>query len=158
MDIRMDRTLGPSRDFRSLRALVLGLLLPLALVPWSSAAGATGDIRVKVVGLQSDQGEVRFGLYNKKDGFATRDAVVAKGAHPIRNGQCEFVIKGVPHGTYAVIVGHDVNKDGKIDRNPFSAELKGISNYSEKILWFPDFDRARFRLDRDQVSVEIRVY
>jgi uncharacterized protein (DUF2141 family) len=154
----MDRTLRPSRDSRSLRRLVLGLLLAAALVPWSSAAGATGAIRVKVVGLQSDQGEVRFGLYNKKDGFATREAVVAKGAHPIKNGQCEFVIKDVPHGTYAVIVGHDVNKDGKIDRNPFSAELKGISNYSEKILWFPDFDKARFRLDRDQVSVEIRVY
>jgi uncharacterized protein (DUF2141 family) len=154
----MDRTTRPSCGARRLRTLAPSLLLFLALVPWPSPAGTTGDIRVKVVGLQSDQGEVRFGLYNKKEGFATKEAVVAKGAHPIKNGQCEFVIKNVPYGTFAVIVGHDVNKDGKIDQNPFSAELKGISNYSGKILWFPDFDKARFRLDRDQVSVEIRVY
>jgi uncharacterized protein (DUF2141 family) len=154
----MEQRASPSRDRRRLRAVAPSLLLCLALVPWPSPAGTTGDIRVKVVGLQSDQGEVRFGLYNKKEGFATREAVIAKGAHAIKNGQCEFVIKDVPHGTYAVIVGHDVNKDGKIDRNPYSAELKGISNYSGKILWFPDFDKARFRLDQERITVEIRVY
>jgi uncharacterized protein (DUF2141 family) len=143
--------------YRRRRALVPSLLL-LALIPWPSPAATTGEIRVKVVGLQSDQGEVRFGLYNRKEGFATKAAVVVKGVHPIKNRQCEFVIKDVPHGTYALIVGHDVNKDGKINENPFSDELKGISNYSGKILWFPDFDKARFRLDREQVAVEIRVY
>jgi uncharacterized protein (DUF2141 family) len=155
--IFMDQhTRQPRRDRRR-QALVLSLLL-LALIPWPSPAAMTGEIRVKVVGLQSDQGEVRFGLYNKKEGFATKDAVVAKGARSIKDGQCEFVIKDVPYGTYALIVGHDVNKDGKINESPFSAELKGISNYTGKILWFPDFDKARFRLDRDQVTVEIRVY
>jgi uncharacterized protein (DUF2141 family) len=153
----MEQKAGQRHRYRLRRALVPSLLL-LALIPWPSAAATTGEIRVKVVGLQSDQGEVRFGLYNRKEGFATKAAVVAKGAHPIKNGQCEFVIKDVPHGTYALIVGHDVNKDGKINENPFSDELKGISNYSGKILWFPDFDKARFRLDREQVTVEIRVY
>jgi uncharacterized protein (DUF2141 family) len=149
-DAALPRRAGPGWT------IALGLLL--ALIPAPSPAATTGEIRVKVVGLQSDRGELRFGLYNKKEGFATKEAVVAKGVHPIKNGQSEFVIKDLPHGTYALIVGHDVNKDGKIDRNPFSAELKGISNYTEKILWFPDFDKARFRLDREQVTVEIRVF
>jgi uncharacterized protein (DUF2141 family) len=68
------------------------------------------------------------------------------------------VIPNVPYGTYAVIVGHDVNRDGKVSRNPFSAELKGITNYSGKILSFPDFDKAKFRLDQPRLTVEIRVY
>ena len=103
---------------------------------------------MKVVGSQSDQGELRFGLYDKKETFATKDGPIVKGAHPIKSGQCEFVIPNVPYGAYAIIVGHDVNRDGKIDENPFSSELKGISNYSGKILWFPSFDKARFRLDQ----------
>jgi uncharacterized protein (DUF2141 family) len=151
---RHSRLAPPSRGFQ---ALVLSLLL-LALVPAPSPADTTSEIRVKVVGFQSDEGQLRYGLYNKKEGFATKDGVVKKGVHPIRNGQCEFVIKDVPHGTYALIVGHDVNKDGKISESPFSAELKGISNYTSKILWFPDFDKARFRVNRPEVSVEIRVY
>lgn len=131
----------------------------LALLLASSAlAEERGEIRVKVAGLKSDQGVVRFGLYDKKETFATKDGPIVKGARPIRNGLCEFVIPNVPHGTYAIIVGHDVNQDGTIDQNPFSSELKGISNYSAKILWFPSFDKARFRLDQPSVIVEIRVY
>jgi uncharacterized protein (DUF2141 family) len=68
------------------------------------------------------------------------------------------VIPNVPYGAYAIIVGHDVNRDGTIDQNPFSSELKGISNYSGKILWFPSFDKAKFRLDQTSLTVEIRVY
>jgi uncharacterized protein (DUF2141 family) len=131
----------------------------LALLLASSAlAEERGEIRVKVAGLKSDQGVLRFGLYNKKETFATKDGPIVKGVKPIKNGQCEFAIPDVPYGTYAIIVGHDVNRDGSIDENPFSSELKGISNYSGKILWFPSFDKAKFRLDKASVTVEVRVY
>ena len=136
-------------------ALALAGLLLAASV---ALAQERGEIRVKVVGLRSDQGILRFGLYDKKDSFATENGTVASGARPIKGGQCEFVIPDLPYGAYALIVGHDLNNDGKIDRSPFSPELKGISNYTGKILWFPDFDKAKFRLDRPTVSVEIRVY
>jgi uncharacterized protein (DUF2141 family) len=133
------------------------LLLALASSP-AVPAEPKGAIRVKVVGLKSDDGELRWALYNKKETFATKDGPIVKGRDRIQNGQSEFVIPDVPYGTYAIIVGHDVNGDGKISENPFSSELKGITNYSGKILSFPNFDRAKFRLDRAQLAVEIRVY
>jgi uncharacterized protein (DUF2141 family) len=147
-----------SRVFRRRAGWVVGLALVLALGPAPSVAAPKGEIRVKVVGLSSDHGSLRFGLYNRKETFATSDGPIVKGARPIRNRQCEFVIPDLPYGTYALIVGHDVNGDGKVSRNPFSAELKGISNYTAKILSFPDFDKARFKLDAPRVTVEIRVY
>jgi uncharacterized protein (DUF2141 family) len=133
-------------------AVLCGLLAATAL------GQDRGEIRVKVVGLQSDQGALRYGLYGRKETFATEGGAIVGGVRPITNGQCEFVIPDLPYGTYALIVAHDVNGDGKIDRNPFSPELKGISNYTGKIFWFPSFDKAKFRLDRASVSVEIRVY
>lgn len=155
-----DRHTTPSRSARrrTVGALGLTLLIALTVAPFPTQAESKGEIRVRVVGLQSDQGSLRFALYNRKETFATDDGQVAKGARPIKNRQCEFVIPDVPYGTYALIVGHDVNGDGKISRNPFSAELKGISNYSGKILSFPDFDKARFPLSAPQLTVEIRVY
>jgi uncharacterized protein (DUF2141 family) len=137
--------------------LAAGVLLGL-LCGAPAVAQQRGEIRVKVIGLKSDQGALRWGLYNKKETFATEDGAIAKGARPIKGGVCEFVIPDVPYGAYAVIVGHDVNGDGKIDRSPFSPELKGISNYTGKILWFPDFDKARFRLDQTSLSVTVHVY
>jgi uncharacterized protein (DUF2141 family) len=136
---------------------LLGVLL-LALAPPAAPAESTGELRVKVVGLASDDGMVRFALYDKKEGFATSEGSIAKGSRTVKNRQSEFVIPNVPYGTYAVIVGHDVNGDGKVSRNPFSEELKGISNYTSKVLSFPDFDKAKFRVDQPKVSVEIRVH
>lgn len=136
----------------------VGVAALCSLLVVSALGQERGEIRVKVVGLRSDQGVLRFGLYNKKETFATEDGTVASGARPIANGQSEFVIPDLPYGTYALIVGHDVNNDGKIDRSPFSPELKGISNYTGKILWFPNFDKAKFQLDRPWVRVDIRVY
>jgi uncharacterized protein (DUF2141 family) len=138
-------------------AIGVGVLCGL-LSGWAAFAQDRGEIRVKVVGLRSDQGVLRFGLFDKKETFATEDGAIVGGAHPIKNGRCEFIIPDLPYDVYALIVGHDVNGDGKIDRNPFSPELKGISNYSGKIFWFPNFDKARFQLDRPSVTVEIRVY
>ena len=139
------------------------LAAPLALVLLAALASVThaqskGELRVKVTGLQSDQGELRWALYNKKEGFATKDGPIVKGVRPIKNGQCEFAIPDLPYGAYALIVGHDVNRDGKIDENPFSAELKGISNYTSKILWFPSFDKAKFPVNKASVALEIHVY
>jgi uncharacterized protein (DUF2141 family) len=139
------------------RGLGAGLVLALLLAP-PTLAQERGEIRVKVVGLRSDQGELRFALYDRKETFATTEGPIVKGARPITSGECEFVIPDVPYGVYAIIVGHDVNRDGRIDQNPFSSELKGISNYSGKILWFPSFDKAKFRLDQASLTVEIRVY
>jgi uncharacterized protein (DUF2141 family) len=145
-------TRGPGRRVGT--ALLLLALLAAAPI----GAEPRAEIRVRVVGLKSDQGELRWALYNKKETFATKDGPMAKGARPITNGQVEFTIPDVPYGTYALIVGHDVNRDGKIDENPLSAELKGITNYSGKILWFPSFDKAKFPVDRASVPVEVRVY
>ena len=149
--------MGRARRSRGwvLRGL-LGVLLGLA--PSLATAESTGEIRVTVVGLASDEGMVRFALYDKKETFATSEGPIAKGARKVKNRQSEFVIPNVPYGTYAVIVGHDVNGDGKVSRNPFSEELKGISNYTSKVLSFPDFDKAKFRVDQPRVSVEIRVH
>ena len=140
--------------------IIAGLVALLLIAAFAAVthAQSKGELRVKVTGLQSDQGELRWALYNKKEGFATKDGPIVKGVRPIKNGQCEFAIPDLPYGTYALIVGHDVNRDGKIDENPLSAELKGISNYTSKILWFPSFDKAKFPVNQASVALEIRVY
>jgi uncharacterized protein (DUF2141 family) len=144
--------------WRRLGAAVTASALLGLLVPWATPAERRGEIHVRVTGLQSDAGALRFGLFDRKETFATSDGPVVKGTRAIKNRQCEFVIPDLPYGTYALIVGHDVNGDGHIDRNPFSAELKGISNYTGKVRWFPDFDKAKFQLDQPRITVEIRVY
>jgi uncharacterized protein (DUF2141 family) len=121
------------------------------------AAQQTGEIIVRVVGLASNKGEVRFGLYNTAESFQQRVGhAMRSGTCPIQEYQCEFTITEVPYGIYAIMVGHDENLNGKIDW--ISGERAGVSNYTGKLRWFPNFDKAKFAHTTERTFVEIRIY
>ena len=139
------------------RVLLLALLALIPVTPVLPAAG-TGSIHVKVVGVQSEGGDIHFGLFDREEGFGDSDFTVAAGLYPVKDKRCEFIVTGLPFGEYAILLGHDVDRDGDISRNPFSRELKGASNYASKMWAWPDFERAKFVLDRKQLTVEIHLY
>jgi uncharacterized protein (DUF2141 family) len=133
--------------------ILVSLSSPLTTV----AAQQTGEIIVRVVGLASNKGEVRFGLYDTAESFQQRGGhAVRSGTCPIKEYQCECTIPAVPYGIYAIMVGHDENLNGKIDW--ISGERAGVSNYTGKLHWFPNFDKAKFEHTNEKTLVEIRVY
>ena len=141
---------------RRLRRTLLIILVSLnsSLIP--VAAQQTGEIIVRVVGLASNAGAVRFGLYDTADSFQQRVAMRGGTCPIIKEHQCEFTIPAVPYGVYAIMVGHDENLNGQIDW--ISGERAGVSNYAGKLRWFPNFDKAKFAHDHEKTFVEIRVY
>ena len=144
---------------RAVSTAILTILTSLNVLCSIVEAQPTGEIIVRVVGLKSNKGEVRFGLYDNAKAFDQGAGhAIVKGTCPIKENQCEFTIPNVPYYTYAIMIGHDVNKDGKISKNPFSEELKGISNYTKKLWWFPDFNKAKFEHNKVQTVLEIRIY
>ena len=150
------RELIGAYERRLLAVLIMaGTVLAIAA---GHAATASGRLQVKVVGLKHDGGQVHFALFQSKEGFGDSDTAVAKGRFPVIDKKCEIVISHLPFGEYAILLGHDVDGDGKISRNPFSRELKGASNYTSKMWYFPDFDKAKFVLEAEELTVEVRVY
>jgi uncharacterized protein (DUF2141 family) len=137
-------------------ALIILVGLSSSLVP--VAAQQTGEIVVRVVGLGSNKGEVRFGLYDNSKAFKKgADYSIRRGTcYPITECQCEFTIAEVPYGHYAVMVGHDENQNGKIDW--ISGERAGASNYKHKLRWYPDFDKAQFDHSKQKTILEIPVF
>ena len=142
----------------ALFAAIVGTLLAVFPNGPGKAAEAVGQLVVEVEGLQSDRGTLDFGLFDSKESFAKKALARRLGSVLIRNGQARIVFDDIPHGDYAVIVAHDVNDDGAISKWPFSDELKGVSNYSEKLLWFPDWNKAKFTLRQESLQITIRVY
>ncbi len=140
---------------RRLRRALLILLVSLSSSLMTVAAQQTGEIILRVVGLASNAGEVRFGLYDTADAFQQRVAM-RSGTCPIKEYQCECTIPAVPYGVYAIMVGHDENLNGKIDWS--SGERAGVSNYPGKLRWFPNFDKAKFAHTNEKTLVEIRVH
>ena len=154
------------RGPRRLRAAVVTWVAALAalIVVSSAAADRPGDtvqsgtIVLRVEGLPSDNGVVRYGLHASKASF---DAAIKagrggrEGSCEILNGVSDCVIDSVPYGTYAILVGHDENRDGQI--SPFR-ESSGASNYTERLWWYPSFDKAKFEHRSGRTVVIVRVF
>ena len=69
--------------------------------------------------------------------------------------RCDFV--GIPPGTYAIIVIHDENRNGKLDTNWLGVpkEDYGFSNDAEAFLSAPSFSAATFRYDGGTLDLTI---
>jgi uncharacterized protein (DUF2141 family) len=131
---------------------------------WSLAraddAGAADSIKVVVVGLHSNDGEVNCALFASADGFpndSSKARVEVK--TKIVNRQAVCVFAGVAPGDYAVAVFHDENGNGKLDRNFVGMPKEGVgaSNDAAGNFGPPKFDDARFTYKGGAESVTIHV-
>jgi uncharacterized protein (DUF2141 family) len=115
-----------------------------------TADGTTGTenrLRVHVVGLRNDNGNVRCTLFSSAEDFPANDDMLATTVTaPIaeQSATCEF--PAVAPGTYAVVVFHDENGDGKFNRNwlGLPKEGYGFSDDAPARWHSPKFDAASF--------------
>jgi uncharacterized protein (DUF2141 family) len=134
----------------------LGLCL---LVPAFSAGAA--ELRVSVNGLQAVTGSVMIGLYDSRKTFEhaieladkegimndpNRVAGIAMRANAQRSASVVFT--NLVPGRYAIILFHDENGNGHLDKNFWGVPLEpyGFSNDAQGILGPPSFADAGFDL------------
>ncbi len=138
------------------------MLAWLAMPTLSHAAGQSPSkgIRVEVNGFRNDHGKLGCTIFSGPDGFP-RDRSKALGrtwGSAIQNQHAECFFGDLPAGTYAVIVFHDENGDGKFNRNfvGFPLEGFGFSNNVNPTFKAPSFDETAFQYDGNgikQVSI-----
>jgi uncharacterized protein (DUF2141 family) len=133
-----------------------------------------GELRVKVEGLRSSRGVVLIGLYDSTrsfdraielagaDGFLNDPDRVAGAALRV-NAALDggVVFSNLEPGRYAIIVFHDENANGRLDKNFFGVptEPYGFSNDAQGFLGPPSFDDAAILLgSRDEVAVVDLIY
>ena len=124
----------------------------------ASAHAATGRIVVTVLGLTSDKGLVRFGLFNSQATFPKKRAAYRGAGASILGRQSTWITDTIPYGEYAVAVYHDENENKKHDKF-FIVPLEdyGISGYQKPPLIMPKWETAKFCLDSDRINISVSV-
>jgi uncharacterized protein (DUF2141 family) len=123
-------------------------LAMLAFSPlWSNAAPTDAIVRVEIASLRNAQGDVGCLIFNSPDGYPETHAKAYKEMHTAIEGDhavCEF--KDVTPGTYAVIVFHDENQNGKLDKNFLGVPQEGYaaSNNVRHLMSAPEFKESSF--------------
>ncbi len=146
---------------------VLACLAAMAAFPaWAA------DLTVRIEGARSAEGTLMIGvydsifgfdralkLYDQPDGFIRdRDRVAGAALRPVRGGG-SLTFAGLTPGRYAVIVFHDANADGRMDKNLIGVPVEGygFSNEARGFLSPPDFTDAAIEVAAPGVTARVRL-
>jgi uncharacterized protein (DUF2141 family) len=105
----------------------------------------TGTLLVLVTGFKSTEGQLMVALYDNATDFPDKEPF--KGSITEISANKELIkFENIPRGDYAVAVLHDINKDGKLDKNFFGipTEGYGFSNNAIDKYGPPSFLQASF--------------
>lgn len=119
----------------------------------------TGTLMVKVEGLTNDEGLVRFGLYGDEPSYDKRKGAVRSANLEPRDQQITWRIDGLPFGDYAIMLHHDENANGKMDKNfiGLPQEGYGFSNDAQPGFGAPHFSQARFEFRQGHKTITIHL-
>jgi uncharacterized protein (DUF2141 family) len=142
-------------------ALVLSSMVGVGSVGAGAGdAGASNSIKLVVVGLHSNAGEVDCALFGSAEGFPGDTGKAIKTTKSkIENGQAVCTFSAVAPGEYAGSVFHDENGNGKLDRNFMGMPKEGVGASNDAAGHFgpPKFDDARFSYKGGPQSLTIHV-
>jgi uncharacterized protein (DUF2141 family) len=144
---------------------VLTVLLILSILPVNAS-----ELRITVEGIRSPHGTILIGLYDSletftraielsdKDGFLndpSRFAAVALKANAAMKSA--VVLTNLDPGQYAIILFHDENGNGKLDKNALGVptEPYGFSNNVRGFLGPPAFEEAIMEVNVGDKAVHI---
>jgi uncharacterized protein (DUF2141 family) len=144
-------------------------LLTVLLILFPSSVMAS-ELRITVEGIRSSHGTILIGLYDSletftraielsdKDGFLNdpnRFAAVALRANVAMRSA--VVLTNLAPGSYAIILFHDENGNGKLDKNALGVptEPYGFSNNVQGFLGPPAYKEAVMEINADDKAVRI---
>lgn len=140
------------RDLRSLAGAV-------ALVSLVAAAPAQGAEIVVMLAEPPEGGDVILRLFDSANAFGDFRDPLREQSFPA-DGRATFVLSGLEAGSYALLVHHDVDGDGVLDKSFIGIPTEPIAlsnDYRPK--GPPSFQRAELRLaPGERLELELELY
>ena len=139
-----------------LRNLLL-FAVPVIFIVAPSAVEA-GELRVKISGIGSADGEVRVAIFKSQEDFDS-ETFAYRIKEPAQIGGVEVVFEDVAPGTYGINAFHDANNNEELDRNLVGLPLEdyGFSNNARGRFGPPNFDDISFAMSGKLKAMEIEL-
>lgn len=114
------------------------------------------ELKVEIVGIEEPQGALLVAVYDSEANFPKDGKALKEIRVPVDAEKVSFSVEGLPPGTYAVALCHDVNDDGEFNTNFIGVPLEpyGFSNDVKPGFSAPSFASSSFEL-RKSTSIRI---
>ncbi len=119
----------------------------------------TASLSIEMLGLQSSEGQAVFVVMDSEASHQGKAPVFVKKIVPIQQGSAKLMLTNMPSGVYSVVIYHDLNANGELDRYFFGLpkEAYGFSNNARGSVGIPDFETSSFRVGTTHSSQQITV-
>lgn len=139
------------------RAAATFRVVPFALIAALSSAGVfAGDLTVKLHGIRAQTGLIKVAVVDSQQAWDGKAAPVQADGAPARAEEASFTFKDLKPGSYAVMITHDENGNGKLDTNIMGIPLEGYGfSNNPQVMRKPTWDEARFTVADSDVVIDI---
>lgn len=106
-------------------------------------------LTINVSGLKNNLGTLTAELYSSKEKFLKTS--YKKGSATIQSNAASVTFSDIPKGEYTVMVYHDENNNGKLDKNfiGMPKEPVACSNNAKGFMGPPKYEEAKFKITAD---------
>ena len=132
------------------------IIFILCAIQTSKAQKETFNLTVNISGLNSSDGNLLVGIYNKKESFLKKP--IKSAIVKVESKKALVLFRNLPKGIYAVSFVHDENDNKKMDTNfiGIPSEDYGCSNNATGFMGPPKYKDAQFVLQEDKI-IEINI-
>jgi len=142
---------------RTLASCVAPLALTAALFAASAIAPAiAGELTVSLQGIRAQSGLVQVAVVDSQDAWDGKAEPVQFDGAPPQGETAKFTFKDLKPGSYAVMITHDENGNGKLDTNVVGMPLEGYGfSNNPQVMRKPTWDEARFEVTATGAAIDI---
>jgi uncharacterized protein (DUF2141 family) len=135
-------------------------ILLLYIIMATQPVPATDEFVITFTNVEKASGSIYVGIYDRSDHFLKDDKAVIKKIVPVRStGEVRVSLAALPPGTYAVSAFHDVNGNGRMDKNivGIPTEPYGFSNDARPMFRAPNWNEAKFAWKGGTGGISVRL-
>jgi uncharacterized protein (DUF2141 family) len=140
-------------------ATLIFLFIPLNYSQDTDNSVEMGSLIVQITGFASDEGDCWFALDNSKEVYESEYSVFIGKILPIINNEVFLKIDSLKYGNYAIKVFHDENRNEELDSNLLGIPTEDYGYSNNASAWFgpPSWEKAKFLLNQEEMTIEISV-
>ena len=134
-------------------------IAPFALiVALSSASAFAGDLTVKLHGIRAQTGLVKVAVVDSQEAWDGKAAPTRADGAPAQAEEASFTFKDLKPGSYAVMITHDENGNGKMDTNVVGMPLEGYGfSNNPQVMRRAYFNESKFDVSDAPSAITIRL-
>lgn len=114
---------------------------------------------IEITNIKEVKGRIELGLYDDPEVFLSETEQYKVLYVPVENKLTIITIDSIPEGTYAISLMHDLNSDGKMEKNfiQYPQEPYGFSNNIRPRFSKPEFEDCQFYYNGINLEISIEL-